>query len=153
MFIDNLVAFTATEFQYALVTPFLVDFTHRILIEGFNVVPSMKHILTAIAQSSIARHTNVVLMHLNTATSSIASTLYVFTHPKWRPWGQRLPPACSVCASPHSWSDEIRKGSTYSFICRYPKCTGTCSFDRLSGFKLFMPDMSAGRWMKKEYVL
>jgi hypothetical protein len=152
MSINDLMAFTAIEFHAALIAPFFIDFAHRILIEGFDLAPSMKHILTATAQSSVSRHTNIVLMHRNPSTLSIASTLYVFTHPKWCPWGQRLPPACPTCGSPHSWSGKVKKGSTYSFVCRYISCTGgSCSFDKPEGFELFTDDMNGGRWMKKDY--
>lgn len=151
MSFDNIIAFTAVEFHAALTTPFFIDFTNRILVEGFDLASSMKHILTATAQSSVARHTNILLMHRVSGSSSIASTLYVFTHPRWRPWGHRLSPACPVCASPHSWSNEVRTGSTYSFACRYPFCRGSCSFDKPDGFELYTDDVKGGRWMKKDY--
>lgn len=150
MSINYLIAFTAIEFHAALITPFFIDFTHRVLLEGFDLVSSMKYMLIATVQSPVACHTNIVLMY-KTGESSITSTLYVFTHPRWRPWGQRLPPACPKCCSPHSWSDEIKKNSTYSFVCRYEGCTGSCSFQKPDGFDLYTPDINGGRWMKKVY--
>jgi len=147
---DNLIAFTAAEFHPALIAPFFIDFAHRVLLEGFDLAQSMKQMLTATVQSPVARHTNIILLHRDD-DNSLASTLYVFTHPTWRPWGQRLPPACPECASPHSWSDAVRKYSTYSFSCRYEKCSGSCSFSKPEGFELYTPEMKGGRWMKKEY--
>ncbi|KIM77371.1 hypothetical protein PILCRDRAFT_12012 [Piloderma croceum F 1598] len=94
MSIDNLIAFTAKEFHASLVTLFFVDFTYRILIEGFDVNTSMTHMLAAMSQSHLARHTNVVHMRLDTQTPMVDSTIYIFTNPRWRPWGNRLPPAC-----------------------------------------------------------
>ena len=151
MSVDYLLAFTAVEFHASLITPFFINFTHCLLIEGFDLVSSMKHILITTVQSSIARHTNIVLMHQNASTTSITATLYVFTHPRWRPWGQRLPPACPKCSSPHSWSDKIKSRSTYSFVCRYKGCPGECSFTKPDGFELYTPDINGGRWMKKVY--
>jgi hypothetical protein len=151
MLFDNVIAFTAVEFHVAFVVPFFVDFTHRILIEGFDLALSVKHMLTAVAQSSVARHTNIIFMHRNPRTSSVTSTLYVFTHPSWRPWGEHLPPACPTCASPHSWANVVKKGSTYSFACRYGSCTASCSFDKPEGFELFTEPVNGGRWMKKDY--
>ena len=117
MSFDNIITFTALEFHAALTTLFFIDFMHRILVEGFDVASSMKHILTAVAQSSLARHTNILLMHCVPGSLSIASTLYVFTNPRWHPWGHCLSPTCPVCASLHTWSNEFKKGPTYSFAC------------------------------------
>ena len=149
--IDNLVAFTAEEFHASLITPFFIDFTFRVLIEGYDFNTSITHMLSATSQSHVARHTNVVHMRLNTQTPTVDSTLYVFTHPKWRPWGNRLPPACPDCASPHSWSDMIKQGSTYSYSCRRDNCSGWCSFAKPEGLEPCTPESNGGRWMKRKY--
>jgi hypothetical protein len=153
MSIDNLIAFTAKEFHASLVTPFFVDFTFRILIEGYDVNSSMTHMLSATSQSHLARHTNVIHMRLNTKTPRVDSTLYIFTHPRWRPWGNRLPPACPNCASPHSWSDGTNQGSTYSYFCRRDKCSGWCSFAKPEGFEMCTAESNGGRWMKQVYTV
>jgi hypothetical protein len=70
-----------------LVTSLFVDFMHRVLIEGFDPVPSMKFMLAATVQSPLAHHTNIVLLHPDANATSIDSTIYVFTHPMWCPWG------------------------------------------------------------------
>jgi hypothetical protein len=151
MSIDDLIAFTAAEFHAALITPFFIDFTHRILIEGYSLNSSMKAMLSATSQTHLARHTSVVHMQLEAETSTVGSTLYVFAHPKWRPWGNRLPIACPICASPHSWSDVIKKGSTYSYVCRREGCSGWCSFPKPEGFEICTPEANGGRWLKKAY--
>jgi hypothetical protein len=149
--IDNLIVFTAKEFHASLVTPFFVDFTFRILIEGFDLNTSMTHMLAATSQSHLARHTNVIHMYLNTQTATVDSTVYIFTNPRWRPWGNRLSPACPDCASPHSWSNVIKQGTTYSYSCRRDNCPGWCSFSKPEGFELCTTESNGGRWMKREY--
>ena len=151
MLIDNLIASTAVKFHAVLITPFFVDFAYCVLLEGFDLEPSMRYILMATAQSPAARHTNIVLMRRNAGPPSITSMLYVFTHPKWRPWGQCLPLACPKCSSPHSWSDEVKSGSTYTFTCRYKDCIGLYSVEKPVGFELYKPDGNGGRWMKRDY--
>lgn len=54
----------------------------------------------------------------------------------------------------HPFAQRHRSGgfATYSFTCRYEKCSGSCSFSKPEGFELYTPEMKGGRWMKKEYV-
>jgi hypothetical protein len=107
--------------------------------------------LTSASSTHLARHTNIVHMAFNSDTLALSSTLYVFTHPKWRPWGNRLPTACLKCASPHSWSDVVKVGSMYSYSCRRDGCDGWCSFNKPEGFELFTQVTNGGCWMKKAY--
>jgi len=153
MSVDNLIAFTATEFHAALVTPFFINFTQRILIEGYNLCTSMTPMLLATSQTHLARHTDLVYMQLKKETSLVHSTLYMFTHPKWRPWGNHLPISCPSCASPHSWSDLTKTQSTYNYSCKRTGCSGWCSFSKPDDFSPCKsePEVNGGCWIKKEY--
>lgn len=111
----------------------------------------MKPLLQSNTQNHLARHTNIVHIRHDANTSTFVSLIYIFTHPKWRPWGNRLPTACPKCSSPHSWSDVIKQGSTYSFTCRNGACPGLCSFTRPEGYETFTIEVNGGRWIKKEY--
>ena len=151
--INHLVGFTAAQLHAALITPFFVEFTQRVLVEGYRLGPSMKYILASTSMSNLPHHTNIIYIQYDVDTSSLTSTIHVFTHPKWRPWGNRLSAACPKCSSPHSWSDVVKQGSTYTYNCRRYGCPGSCSFPKPEGFELSNIEVNGGRWMQKEYMV
>ena len=152
MGIDELVAFTAPEFHAILTVSFFVDFTHRVLVQGFNLSGSFKPMLTACSQSDLARHTNIV--HVRLENGHIAhSKEYIFSHAKWRPWGYRLPTSCNRCSSPQSWKDPVKSILMYIFSCRNANCCEVCTFNKPQDFVPFSSEVSGGRWMVRNYVI
>lgn len=85
MKIDDLVVFTAPEFQATLTLGLFVDYSQRVLIEGFSLYESLQAILTATAQSNFARHTNMMIIHRDEGLSIFSITHYFFTHAVLRP--------------------------------------------------------------------
>lgn len=152
MAIDELVAFTAPEFHAVLTTSFFVDFTYRVLIEGFSLSHSFKPMLTACSQSNLARHTNIVHVHFEDGYIKYSKE-YVFSHKKWRPWGYRLPASCNGCSSPQSWKGPVKSKSTYSFNCRNVDCREVCSFVKPPHYVPFSSIVAGGRWMVRDYLI
>jgi hypothetical protein len=147
---NDMVSFTAPELHATLTVSFFVDFTQRVLVEGFPLCTSFKAILTATSQSFLARHTNVVYIRHSDDGSKLCIERYTFTHPKWCPWGHQLPLACPGCSSPCPWTDPQTTGSTIPFTCRFDSCTTKCHFQRPDNLRFVGGDMSGGRWMIDE---
>jgi len=146
--INNMVAFTAPELHAVLTAHFFVDYTMRVVIEGFTLQQSFKSLLTSSAQSNFTRHTNIVSIYHDQSSSTLVADSYIFTHPKLRPWGQRLPISCPLCSSLHSWSDPTRNQSTIIFACTATGCPGLCSFPKPEGIEIVGKEMiNGGRWM------
>jgi len=151
--LNHLIAFTAPEFQAILTISFFVDFTQRILIEGFDLNPSFRAILNATNQSPLGRHTNVV--HItqvqdNNMLKPIARK-FVFTHPQFRPWGLRLPISCEKCGAPNLGGTWWTQNSTYVFYCRGKQCSGEFRAERPAGFD--RNETKGGHWMEKQITI
>src|ERR1700736_6005110 len=80
--IDDLVAFTAPEFHAILALSFFVDYTQRVLVEGFDLADSFKHTLNGCSQSHLAQHTNIVHARFKDSLALIVKE-YVVSHVKW----------------------------------------------------------------------
>jgi len=151
--INNLVAFTAPQLHAVLTAGFFIDYAQRTLVEGFTLEKSFRAILAATSQSNLARHTNVVHVYSNDDCSALRVFQYVFIHPKFRPWGQRLPPSCSICKSPRSWSLRSSKNETVVFKCKKKNCKGFCQFVRPDGYEMGKANVNGGHWMHKSYAV
>jgi len=97
--------------------------------------------------------TNVCHICSDTNTSALEAVEYVFTHPKWRPWGHRLPMTCPVCGTPNCWTEAGKHFSTYIFTCRHLGCEAHCEFSRPQGFNLCEEESNGGRWLEKKLML
>jgi len=81
--LNHLIAFTAPEFQAILTISFFVDFTQRILIEGFDLNPSFRAILNATNQSPlVVTQTSFILPRSKTTTcwNPLLGSLSLHTH-------------------------------------------------------------------------
>jgi hypothetical protein len=149
MTLDEIVAFSAPQFQASLTCTFFIDYAQRILIEGYNLESEFKSLLAASSQSNVSRHTNLVYLKRQ-GPSKVDALEFTFTHSIIRPWGHRIPSACPLCKSPRSWSKPIKQGSAIIFVCKQTGCKGTCRFTKPDGVELLGPHVNGGRWMVKE---
>ena len=78
-FINRTIAFGAPQLHATLLVPFFLDYTQRVLVEGFKPEESFKSILSATAHASIACHSSIVYMELNDNCTVNAGEL-IFTH-------------------------------------------------------------------------
>ena len=147
--INDMVTFTAPQLHASLTSHFFVDYTMRVVIEGFGLKPSFQSLLTTSAQSNFSRHTNIVHLYYSQNGSEVLTDNYIFSHPKLRPWGQWLPISCPSCSSLHSWSDPTRHQSTIIFACTRSGCLGLCTFRKLEGVEPVGKEVNGGRWMVK----
>lgn len=147
--INDLIAFTAPELHASLAVGFFVDYTQCMVMEGFALKTAFKSILATAAQSNFSRHTNIVHVYPEENVSTLSANKYIFSHPKLRPWGERLPIACNSCGLPHSWSDPIRHSSTIIFNCIRHGCPGVCRFPKPEDITFVGHDVNGGRWMVK----
>jgi hypothetical protein len=152
MDLDNIVAFTATQFQPVLTTAFFIDYAQRVLIEGFALEKAFDAMLTASSQSNIARHTGVVHIHREDG-ASLQVWEYKFAHNKFRPWGNNLPGSCPTCGSPQSWGRPVTQKEALVFSCKFKKCKGRCRFVKPEGFERLKGSVNGGSWLCKSYKL
>ena len=153
MAFNDLVAFTAPQLQASLTSSFFVDFAQRVLVEGFSLEKSFSTMLAATSQSNLARHTNVVHIHATPGNSDLDGQDFIFSHPKLRPWGNRLPPSCPRCKSPRSWSSPVCQDKAIVFLCNRDKCKEKCRFVKPEGYELSKVKVSGGRWMSRAYTV
>lgn len=152
MNVDDLIAFSAPKLQASLTGSFFVDYAQRILVEGYTLKSHFKSLLSASAQSNVARHTNIVYFHRQNRTT-LSAFEFTFTHTRFRPWGWRIPPACSSCRSPRPWSKPIKQGTTLIFVCNQEGCRGTLRFSRPDDVDMVGENVNGGRWMVKERLI
>jgi hypothetical protein len=154
MSINHVVAFTAAGLLPCLTIHFFLDYAQHIVIEGFPLHTSFPIILGATGEvhCPLARHTNIVYLHLDDNALSYSSTHYQYIHERSRPWGNRLPLACKQCKAVRPWSKVIKVKSTLLFTCR--ACTHyTIRFPKPEGWKLLSKDRAGGHWMTKDETL
>ena len=150
--VDELVAFCATQLQVSLTCTFFVDYAQRVLLEGFSLESHFKSLLNASSQSNVARHTNIMyIRHHNRSQMQVVK--FIFTHPVIRPWGERLPSACSLCKSPRPWSKPVKQGNAIVYVCQRKGCRGVCRFMKPDDVEMLGPRVNSGRWMiVKEFI-
>ena len=80
-----------------LLTPFLLDYAQRVLIEGFTLEDSFEAILSSTAHANLARHSTIVRFFPQTLTvplplglttvhhATIQANEYIFAHERLRP--------------------------------------------------------------------
>jgi hypothetical protein len=147
--INDMVTLTAPQLHPSLTSHFFIDYTMRVVIEGFSLKSSFRSLLTASSQSNLSRHVDIVHLYYGQKDSKVFTDSYVFSHPKLRPWGQWLPISCPSCSSLHSWSDPTRNQSTIIFACKRPNCSALCTFRKPEGVELVGKEVNEGRWMVK----
>lgn len=152
MKVDDLVAFSARKLQVSLTATFFVDYAQRVLLEGYTLHSHFKSLLTASAQSNVARHTNLVYVRRKTH-GKLDACEFVFTHPIFRPWGCRIPSSCPSCKSPCSWSKPIKQGQCIIFVCTREDCRGTCRFKKPDDAEMVGSNVNGGRWMIKKCAI
>lgn len=113
--------------------------------------------LTATSTSSFVRHTNLLYVQIpDSNIKPVLSFEYVWTHPKLRPFGRRLPANCAQCGCINSFGSPVRltpkTGSKYIFICQGHNIEGkSCLYELavepMEGFKAFGKAQDGARWM------
>lgn len=153
---SHLVSFTAKKLHPLLLTPFLIDYTQRVLIEGFTLEDSFEAILSSTSHANLSRHSTIVRFFPKTLTvPAIQATEYIFVHERLRPWGHSLPIACPICKCPRAWGRPIKENSTIVFWCKTlnangVKCPGKARYRKPDGLVPFSRDVGGGRWMMQD---
>jgi hypothetical protein len=104
----HLFAFTVSGLIPSLLSSFMVDMAHRVIIEDHKVTT----FLIGLLQSSpvAARHTSVI--HLENTEKGIDGRLHTWAKPEIRPWGSHLPPQCLKCFSFRPWKLKSPTGTS-----------------------------------------
>lgn len=154
---DEAIAFSSPGLIPSLTNGFWLDFVLRVLIEGASLQDALPYMLTATSTSPFVRHTNLLYVQIpDSNTKPVHSFEYVWTHPKLRPFGRRLPANCSQCGCINSYGSPIkltpRSGSRYIFICQGitiegNRCDHELSVQPMDGFKAFGNPQDGARWM------
>lgn len=158
-----MIAFTADAFHASLATPFFVDMTQKVLVEGFDLSDAFLHILASTSSSQMARHTNVFYMQNGGSKRPCTIQQFVWSHENERPFGRRLPSACSSCFCPRSWDKPVKvssvgKPTVYKFRCRYTdkagkRCEKVVEARPMEGFEPTGAKSGHSRWMVRKTVL
>jgi len=110
-----MIAFTVAQLQPCLTAGFILAYAQQVLVEKFNVLSFMRHILPTTA--TISRHTDIV--HISPLPEGKhTGTRYVWVHPQIRPWGHQLPVKCPECLCIRPW-ESTSKGLVYFFGCQH----------------------------------
>lgn len=154
---DEAIAFSSPGLIPTLTNGFWLDFVMRVLIEGASLHDALPYMLTATSTSPFVRHTNLLYAQIpDSNIKPVLSFEYVWTHPKLRPFGRRLPANCSHCGCINSYGSPIkltpRSGSTYIFACQGHtiegnRCGHELSVQPMDGFKTFGNPQDGARWM------
>ena len=149
MKVDELVAFSAPQLQVSLTCGFFMDYAQRILVEGYTLNGNFKALLAATAQSNLARHTNLVYFSCQ-SQGKLTIIEFIFSHPIFRPWGFRIPPACPRCKSARPWSKPITQSSSIIFVCTREGCKASCRFKKPDDVEVLNANVNGGRWMARK---
>jgi hypothetical protein len=112
---NHLIAFTVDGLIPSLLSSFMLDMAHRVIVENHDASTFMQGLL----QSSpiAARHTSII--HLMVTDNSVNGRLYTWAKRQIRPWGERLPAQCPACLSFRSLQIKTTSTGPATF-----KCTG-----------------------------
>jgi hypothetical protein len=121
----HLFAFTAYGLIPSLLSTFLIDMAHRVIVEGFDISRWMTNLLDS--SPIAARHTSII--HLRETEGVIHGLEYVWAHRQMQPWGSPLPPQCPRCFSFRPWAERKKttdsrvvfscKGKSKGMVCGY----------------------------------
>ncbi|KZP23225.1 hypothetical protein FIBSPDRAFT_889841 [Athelia psychrophila] len=159
IYADEAIAFSSPGLIPSLTNAFWLDFVFRVLIEGASLQDALPIMLTATSTSQFVRHTNLLYVRIpDSNTEPLLCSEYVWTHPKLRPFGRRLPANCPQCGCINSYGSPIRltpkAGSRYIFVCQGHtiegnRCNHELSVQPMDGFKPFGNQQDGARWMVK----
>ncbi|KZP26988.1 hypothetical protein FIBSPDRAFT_948951 [Athelia psychrophila] len=153
------IAFSSPGLIPSLTNGFWLDFAFRVMIEGASLGHALPYMLSATSTSQFVRHTNLLYVKIpDSNTEPVVCSEYVWTHPRFRPFGRRLPANCSQCGCINSYGSPIRltpkSGSRYIFVCQGltiegNRCDHELSVQPMDGFKAFGNPQDGARWMVK----
>lgn len=154
---EEAIAFSSPGLIPTLTNPFWLDFTIRVLVEGFTLIQALPYMLACTSTLSFVRHTNLLHVQISPSKNNIAlASEYIWTHPSLRPFGRRLLANCIQCGCLDSYGAPIKvtpkSGTTYVFVCKGLGGAGhSCSHELvvkpMEGFIPYGKPQDGARWM------
>lgn len=161
---SDIVAFSSRNLIPSLTTPFWLDYTTRVLIQGFDIDTALPQMLACTSTSPVVRHTNLVICKVpSSATDPFVYRQFVWTHPELRPFGHRLPINCTSCGCLSTFTKPVKYNrpgspSTYTFLCsgntvEGTRCVRQLTVEPIEGFQPYGNSHKGAKWMVKEDVI
>lgn len=151
------IAFSSPGLVPALTNSFWMDYSVRVLLEGFHLQDALPYMLSSTSTSPFVRHTNLLYVRIpRTSTKPITCSELVWTHPDLRPFSRRFPANCPECGCMDSFARPIKltpKGSTkYVFVCdgtniAGKECLHELTVEPMDGFEPYGRSQNGARWM------
>jgi hypothetical protein len=110
---NHLFAFTVDGLIPSLLSSFMVDMAHRVVIENHDANLFMRGLLQSAPIA--ARHTSII--HLTVTDEAVQGRIYAWAKRQIRPWGQHLPAQCPACFSFRSWQMKDTRTGPANFEC------------------------------------
>lgn len=153
------IAFSSPKLVPSLTNPFWLEFSQRVLVEGFPLQQALTHMLATTSTSPFVRHTNLLYARIpQLTTEPVVCYDYVWTHPEFRPFGHRLPVNCPGCGCIDTFGPPRKQtpasGTKYTFQCRGHKidaslCQHQIVVVPMDGFEAFGHAQNGARWMQR----
>ncbi|KZP34059.1 hypothetical protein FIBSPDRAFT_881511 [Athelia psychrophila] len=140
---NEAIAFLSPGLIPTLTNVFWLDFTIRVLIEGYSLDKALPYMLTATSTSSFVRHTNLLYVRISTSQPKAAlSSEFVWTHPELRPFGRRLPANCAECGCIDTFGSPIKLTPKAG-----SKCLHELAVEPMEGFETYGKSQNGSWWM------
>jgi len=143
---------TAPEFQAILTISFFVDFTQRILIEGFDLILHSEQYQCDKSVTSWSSHKrrHITQVQDKTCMKTHSRGLSLHTH-SFRPWGLRLPISCEKCGCTPTLGGRDEPEFHLCLYCRGKQCSG--EFRRTRASWIDRNETKGGHWMEKQITI
>jgi hypothetical protein len=125
-----------------------MEYAQIVLVDNGDLIRSLEHILPL--ANILCRHSNLILIQRYINHTPVVRRL-VWTHPKLRPWGHRIPVQCTKCHGLRSWSDVYANGNGAPQV----HCLNSCCLHHIqfpapvpnNEVQWFGQSVLGGRWM------